>query len=212
MFVSTISDGIDGSESTESDSTTETDEPEELKDSVPSVLCVRQLTIDTIAGIVRDWTYLSAGLPGPWTGHGGALLRKKLDELGIPKVSFAHQDIYGKHEEPNTSAEQSCKLFGRAASPDWINGDGLELALKANTPTVSDHTLWKSRKRRRTNEAVHEGRRLLPGTHGSVWTERTSRSSWVDRTIAAFKPAASCGVFSTSSQACGSTSIERFNQ
>ena len=203
MFMSTISDGIDGFESTESESTTDTDEPKEPKDPVPSVLCARQLTIDTIAGIVRDWTYISAGLPGPWTGYGGAYLRQRLDELGIPKVSFAHRDIYCKHEEPSTSAEESCKMSERAALPDWIDDDDLELALEANA---------KPRKRRRTNEAVHEGRRLSPGTHGLVWTNRSSRLSWVDRTIATFRPAANYGVFSTSSRVSGSTSTERFNQ
>ena len=177
MFKLTFSDGIDGSESTDSESTIDIHGPEEPKDPVTSVLCARQLTIDIIAGIVTDWTYISAGLPGPWTGHGGAFLRKQLDELGVPKVLFGHQENYCKHKVPSTSVGESCKMMGRPASPDWIGDDDLELALEANGPTISDHTLWKPRKRRRTNEAAREGRRLSPGTHGPMSTDWSTRLS-----------------------------------
>ena len=129
----------------------------------PSLKSARQLTIDIVAGIVRDWTYISAGLPGPWTGDAGNPLRKQLDDFGVPKACFEDADTLNEQTRAVLHAPGPRDGLGNNVSTDWhLHVDPSQEP--KNTASVGAALMsWEPRKRRRTSEGMYSGRRVVTG-------------------------------------------------
>ncbi|MCJ1479116.1 hypothetical protein MMC13_007800 [Lambiella insularis] len=87
-------------------------------------LDIEQISIDILFGILRDWTFKSAGHPGPWTDHASNPLEKVLSVLE------AQADLAADDSEIDDGGEQAvavARSSRKTKTPGGIN-DGIENA------------------------------------------------------------------------------------
>lgn len=127
-----------------------------------------QIAIDILFGILRDWTFIAAGLPGPWTDLAHNSLEKVLSDLQLPSgLARVHSGISDdEHQKvsvestPRETMEPSNSIDGAGIASSSRQREGPRRASQRGSPWHEDAPSPPAESIRLLSP--HKRRRILP--------------------------------------------------